>query len=193
MTRILLVEDNSEIRENTAEILELAGYEVHTASNGKEGYERALQLAPDLVVCDIMMPVLDGYGMLHLLSKNAGLRSTPFIFLTAKTEKTDFQKNVLTVIIPQVNRDASYVNSKWEIQKEPFNGDVINSYNDGPLEDGTQMGPFYEIESSSPALQLKKGEASSYKQTTIHLQGNYNSLKQMAKNLLNVDLDTLKK
>ena len=94
MTRILLVEDNSEIRENTAEILELAGYEVHTASNGKEGYERALQLAPDLVVCDIMMPVLDGYGMLHLLSKNAGLRSTPFIFLTAKTEKTDFRKGM---------------------------------------------------------------------------------------------------
>jgi hypothetical protein len=105
----------------------------------------------------------------------------------------DFQNNVLTVLIPEINKSASYVNSKWEIQKEPYKGDVINSYNDGPLEDGTQMGPFYEIESSSPALELKKGEASSYKQTTIHLQGNYNSLKQIAKDLLNVDLDTLKK
>jgi hypothetical protein len=105
----------------------------------------------------------------------------------------DFQNNVLTILIPEINKDASYVNSKWEIQKEPYKGDVINSYNDGPLEDGTQMGPFYEIESSSPALQLKKGETSSYKQTTIHLQGNYNSLKQIAKELLNVDLDTLKK
>jgi hypothetical protein len=105
----------------------------------------------------------------------------------------DFQNNVLTILIPEINKDASYVNSKWEIQKEPYKGDVINSYNDGPLEDGTQMGPFYEIESSSPALQLKKGETSSYKQTTIHLQGNYNSLKQITKDLLNVDLDTLKK
>ena len=105
----------------------------------------------------------------------------------------DFQNNVLTILIPEINKDASYVNSKWEIQEEPYKGDVINSYNDGPLEDGTQMGPFYEIESSSPALQLKKGETSSYKQTTIHLQGDYNSLKQMVKELLNVDLDTLKK
>ena len=105
----------------------------------------------------------------------------------------DFQNNVLTILIPEINKNAPYVNSKWEIQKEPYKGDVINSYNDGPLDDGTQMGPFYEIESSSPALQLKKGEASSYKQTTIHLQGNYNSLKQITKDLFNVDLDTLKK
>jgi hypothetical protein len=105
----------------------------------------------------------------------------------------DFQNNVLTVLIPEINKNASYVNSKWEIQKEPYKGDVINSYNDGPLEDGTQMGPFYEIESSSPALQLKKDETANYKQTTIHLQGDYNLLKQMTKELLNVDLDSLKK
>jgi len=105
----------------------------------------------------------------------------------------DFEKNVLTILLPQVNKNASYVNSKWEIQKEPYKGDVINSYNDGPLADGTQMGPFYEIESSSPALQLNKGQSGEYKQTTFHFQGSYNSLKQLAQQLLGVNLDELKK
>ena len=86
-----------------------------------------------------------------------------------------------------------YVNSKWEIQKEPYKGDVINSYNDGPLADGTQMGPFYEIESSSRALQLKKGETGEYKQVTCHFQGDYTALQQLAKQLLGVDLNELKK
>lgn len=105
----------------------------------------------------------------------------------------DFKKNILTVVIPQVDKNASYVNSKWEIQKEPYKGDVINSYNDGPLADGSQMGPFYEIESSSPALQLKKGETGSYKQTTCHFEGDYNSLKQLAQQLLGVNLDEIKR
>ncbi|AXY78581.1 response regulator [Paraflavitalea soli] len=92
MKKILLIEDNQHIRENTAEILELANYTVHVAENGKTGVEIALQEKPDLIVCDIMMPVLDGYGVLHLLHKNADLRNTPFIFLTAKAERTDMRK-----------------------------------------------------------------------------------------------------
>ena len=94
MTKILLVEDNKEIRENTAEILELANYEVHTASNGREGYEVALQQNPNLIICDIMMPVLDGYGLLHLLHKNEQLKNIPFIFLIAKTERSVFRKGL---------------------------------------------------------------------------------------------------
>lgn len=94
MTKILLVEDNNEIRENTREILELADYQVDTAANGKEGYEMALKGLPDLIICDIMMPVLDGYGLLHLISKNKNLKSIPFIFLTAKTERGDFRKGM---------------------------------------------------------------------------------------------------
>ncbi|MES1216290.1 MAG: DUF6786 family protein [Bacteroidota bacterium] len=105
----------------------------------------------------------------------------------------DFERNVLTILIPQVDKSASYVNSKWEIQKEPYKGDVINSYNDGPLADGTQMGPFYEIESSSPAMQLNKGQTGNYKQTTCHFQGDYASLKQLAQQLLGVNLDEIKK
>jgi CRP/FNR family cyclic AMP-dependent transcriptional regulator len=94
MTKILLVEDNNEIRENTTEILELANYQIATAQNGKQGYEMALKEMPDLIICDIMMPVLDGYGMLHLINKNEALKSIPFIFLTAKTERGDFRKGM---------------------------------------------------------------------------------------------------
>lgn len=105
----------------------------------------------------------------------------------------DFTKNTLTILIPQVNKNAPYVNSKWELQKEPFKGDVINSYNDGPLADGTQMGPFYEVESSSPALPLAKGQKGTYRQTTCHFTGDYEALKTLAKQLLGVNLDELKK
>lgn len=105
----------------------------------------------------------------------------------------DFKKNVLTILIPEVNKTGDYVNSKWELQKEPYKGDVINSYNDGPLADDTQLGPFYEIESSSAVKELKPGEAQTYKQTTCHFQGDYEALKNLAKQLLGVDLDELKK
>lgn len=94
MKKILLIEDNIEIRDNTAEILELANYKVITASNGKEGLEIALNQKPDLIVCDIMMPVLDGYAVLHAVHKNEAIRNTPFIFLTAKTDRDDFRKGM---------------------------------------------------------------------------------------------------
>ena len=94
MKQLLLIEDNYEIRENTAEILELAGYKVRTAENGKVGVEMALTQKPDLIICDIMMPVLDGYGVLHLLNKNPELTGIPFIFLTAKAERSDFRRGM---------------------------------------------------------------------------------------------------
>lgn len=94
MKKILLIEDNKEMRENTAEILELAKYEVVTAQNGKEGVKLAQQSLPDLIICDIMMPELDGYGVLHMLSMNPQTASVPFIFLTAKAEKSDYRKGM---------------------------------------------------------------------------------------------------
>jgi len=94
MKKILLIEDNTEIRENTAEILELDGYEVIIAENGKIGVDLALKELPDLIICDIMMPVLDGYGVLHLLSKQSKTADIPFIFLTAKAERTDLRKGM---------------------------------------------------------------------------------------------------
>jgi DNA-binding response OmpR family regulator len=94
MKKILLIEDNPDIRENTSEILSLAGYDVSTAENGKVGVDTAQRLKPDLIICDIMMPELDGYGVLHILNKNKETSSIPFIFLTAKTEKTDVRKGM---------------------------------------------------------------------------------------------------
>jgi CRP/FNR family cyclic AMP-dependent transcriptional regulator len=94
MKKILLIEDNENIRENTAEILELANYKVYKAENGKIGVEVALQEKPDLIVCDIMMPVLDGYGVLHLLHKHPEVQHTPFIFLSAKAEREDLRRGM---------------------------------------------------------------------------------------------------
>jgi two-component system copper resistance phosphate regulon response regulator CusR len=91
---ILIIEDNNDIRESTAEILELAGYKVQQASNGKAGVDLAQQHKPDVILCDIMMPELDGYGVLFLLGKNPETATIPFIFLTAKAERVDFRKGM---------------------------------------------------------------------------------------------------
>ena len=94
MKTILLIENDTVIRENTSELLELAGYTVHTAENGQLGVAKALATKPDLVVCDIMMPVLDGYGVLQIFNQHAQLAGVPFIFLTAKTERTDLRRGM---------------------------------------------------------------------------------------------------
>ncbi len=94
MPHILLIEDNKEVRENIAEILELANYKVDTAVDGKKGVEQVNKNKPDLIICDIMMPVLDGYGVLHLLGKNPETTNIPFIFLTAKTERGEIRKGM---------------------------------------------------------------------------------------------------
>ncbi|MCC8425504.1 response regulator [Mucilaginibacter sp. UR6-11] len=90
--KILIVEDTADIREGVVEILELAGHTVYAASNGKEGIEMARVHLPDIILCDIMMPELDGYGVLHLLGKTPETANIPFIFLTAKTDRVDLRK-----------------------------------------------------------------------------------------------------
>ena len=94
MKKILIIEDNEDVRENTADILELTGYVVATAENGKIGIKKAKQWLPNIIVCDIMMPELDGYEVLRELNKNGETASIPFIFLTAKSEKTDMRKGM---------------------------------------------------------------------------------------------------
>ena len=86
MKTILLIEDDTVLRENTVELLELSNYNVISASNGKTGVDKAKQMLPDIIVCDIMMPELDGYGVLQTLSKNSDTKYIPFIFLSAKIE-----------------------------------------------------------------------------------------------------------
>ena len=94
MKTLLLIEDHQVIRENTAELLELAGYAVQVAENGKAGVALALTARPDLVICDIMMPVLDGYGVLQIFNQHPQLAGVPFIFLTAKTERADLRRGM---------------------------------------------------------------------------------------------------
>jgi CRP/FNR family transcriptional regulator, cyclic AMP receptor protein len=94
MKTILLIEDDTDMRENTAEILELANYTVIKAENGKRGVELARQHGPDLILCDIMMPELDGYGVLHLLGRDPETAEVPFIFLSAKAERSDIRKGM---------------------------------------------------------------------------------------------------
>ena len=91
MKTILVIEDTPAMRENISEILQLAPYQVVQATNGKEGIERARQTQPDLILCDVKMPELDGFGVLHILRKDPHLASVPFIFLTAKAEAADFR------------------------------------------------------------------------------------------------------
>lgn len=91
---ILVIEDNFEVRDNLCEILELAGYEVKSAENGKVGLRMLKEFKPDLILCDIMMPELDGYGVMKIINQNPKFNSIPLIFLTAKAEKSDVRKGM---------------------------------------------------------------------------------------------------
>ena len=91
---ILVIEDNEEMCENIEEILELSGYEVLSAHNGKSGAKLAIEKKPDLIICDVMMPVMDGYETLYILNQNEKTAGIPFVFLTAKSEKTDWRKGM---------------------------------------------------------------------------------------------------
>ncbi len=92
--KILIIDDHKDIRENIAEILSLDGYITMLAPDGRKGVEVAIAEKPDLIICDIMMPELDGYGVLHLLKKNVDTQHVPFVFLTAKAERSDFRKGM---------------------------------------------------------------------------------------------------
>ena len=86
---------------------------------------------------------------------------------------------------------ADYVNGQWGEQQDAFNGDVINAYNDGPVEDGSVMGPFYEIETSSPGAALAPGESLSHRQTVLHIQGDEAALAGIVQRLFGYDLDKI--
>lgn len=94
MKTILLIEDDSALRENTAELLELSGYTVFTAPNGKIGIEKAKKESPSIIICDIMMPEVDGYGVLEAVASEEKTKHIPFIFLSAKTEHKEIRKGM---------------------------------------------------------------------------------------------------
>jgi len=90
-SQILVIEDSTDIKENIAELLGLSGYDVKTAHNGLVGLDLAHKCKPDLILCDIMMPILDGYGVLRAIRNVPELEGTPFVFLTGKHDQCDFR------------------------------------------------------------------------------------------------------
>jgi hypothetical protein len=105
----------------------------------------------------------------------------------------DPRHKVLTVIMFDVDSSAKYLNQEWNTNKAPFSGDAVNAYNDGPLADGTQMGPFYEIESVSPAAFLKPGQSLSHRHTVFHFTGKTEKLDAIAQKILGVSLEEIQK
>jgi hypothetical protein len=104
----------------------------------------------------------------------------------------DSENKILTLLICRLPEGKTdYVNSSWQIQDNPFSGDALNSYNDGPLADGSQMGPFYELETSSQAADLKPGESLSHIQFTLHLTGDLKRLDEISRKVLGVSLDEI--
>jgi hypothetical protein len=97
------------------------------------------------------------------------------------------------LLVDHPSDHPGYVNSMWELQDEPYKGDALNSYNDGPVgESGEQMGPFYELESSSPALALEPDKSATHRQTFLHLYGDEAKLQQVLSRLAKVDLATVR-
>jgi hypothetical protein len=107
------------------------------------------------------------------------------------TGSYDAQNKVLTILQFDYNGEKDYVNSLWEIQKHPYKGDALNAYNDGKNDAGTQMGKFFELESSSPAIALKRNQSIRHTQRTFHFTGNENQLNDISKKLLGVGLNEI--
>jgi hypothetical protein len=105
----------------------------------------------------------------------------------------DHEHKTLTVIMFDLDSSAKYLNQEWNTNKPSFSGDAVNAYNDGPLADGTQMGPFYEIESVSPAAFLKPGQSLSHQHTVFHFTGNTEKLDTIAQKLFGVSLKEIQK
>jgi len=100
----------------------------------------------------------------------------------------DAANNVLTIVLFDLDNKGDYLNQEWKPDTEPFTGDAVNAYNDGPLANGSQMGPFYELESVSPAAFLKPGEKLSHKHSVFHFMGDINALDKIALKTLGFSL-----
>jgi len=173
MRSILLIEDNDELRDNTAEILELANYKVTAAANGKLGIQAALQEKPDLIICDVMMPELDGYGVLHLVNKNAELSGVPFIFLTAKSERSDLRKGMEMGADDYITKPFTDIELLNAIESRLKKNDLVrNNYSadekglNNLLKDVKGLSALDELTDNSNVNVYKKTQI-------IYMEGNY--------------------
>jgi len=139
------------------------------------------------------LKVIDNHIFFRADGKQRGKIGIPPLRATGIMGSYDSDNKILTLLICRLPEGiTSYVNSSWEIQENPYSGDALNSYNDGPLEDGSQMGPFYELETSSPAAGLKPGESLSHIQYTLHLTGDPVFLDKISRKLLGVSIEEIK-
>ena len=135
----------------------------------------------------------DGIIYFKIDGKYRSKLGVPALRATNLCGSYDSSKGVLTILwcsLPEV--PSVYVNGQWGEQEDPYAGDVINSYNDGPVEDGSIMGPFYEIETSSPGEELVPGASLVHIQKVIHIQGKDEQLAPIVQKLFGADLDVIK-
>lgn len=105
----------------------------------------------------------------------------------------DAAANILTIIKYDIDAAGKYLNQEWRTDRPPFSGDAMNAYNDGPLADGSQMGPFYELESVSPAAFLKPNEQMAHNHSVFHFTGDKKMLDEISKKVLGVSLAEIEK
>jgi len=141
------------------------------------------KIAPD------RLRITGNTAFLRADGKSRGKIGIPPRRATGTMGSYDSKNNILTLLLCRLPEGVTdYVNSAWQIQEKPYSGDALNAYNDGPLADGSQMGPFYELESSSPAAKLKPGESLVHSQVTIHLTGDKKLLDAVSVKVLGVSL-----
>lgn len=143
------------------------------------------QIPPDRVIYK------NGHLFFKADGKSRGKLGMPPSRTKAIAGSYDAINNVLTITVFDVESKATYLNQEWTPDKDPMIGDAVNSYNDGPLADGTQMGPFYEIESVSPGAFLKPGEKLTHQHCIFHFTGDKAGLDKIAKKTLGISLNEI--
>jgi hypothetical protein len=126
-------------------------------------------------------------------AKSRGKLGIPPSIVKPVAGSYDAAKGTLTILRFNYQGDTAYVNSMWENQRFPYRGDVVNAYNDGPNDTGGQLGAFYELETSSPALVLKKRDSYRHVQQTFHFEGTAEELNAICKKVLGVELSQVPK
>lgn len=168
--KILIIEDQEEVRENISELLELSNYHPITANNGKDGIRKALEAMPDLILCDIMMPEMDGYEVLYLVSKNPDTASIPFIFLTARSEKSDFRRGMNMGADDYITKPFEEMELLGAIERRLSKFERLSSHQD--LSDfvaqAKQYAELENLETNSKTRKFKKKDI-------IYRQGDYAS------------------
>lgn len=139
------------------------------------------------------LKIKDGVMFLKTDGKNRNKLGINALRTKAIAGNYDPDTRLLTITLFDVKKEGTYLNQEWNPDKDPLIGDAMNAYNDGPLEDGSIMGPFFEIESASPAAFLKPGESLTHQHNVFHFSGEEKYLDQLTISLMGVSIDELKK